>query len=207
MAPPGALPRLIISFVSGLVVATALGHASWTVRFVAGWNALGVTYLALAWWLVLSSGADETRRRAEADEPGRGPALAIVLAGSVASLVVALRLLRRAGSPDLEPSTGLVILCFLAVVVSWLLIHTAFGAHYARLSYREGGLQFPGDDPLTYWDFAYFSFTVGMCFQVSDVVARTARMRRVVLAHAFIAYIYGTTVLALVINVVAGIWA
>jgi len=84
--------------------------------------------------------------------------------------------LRRA--KDLAPTSEalLVVLCQAAVVSAWCVTHTAYTLRYAHLYYRdddgggEGGLTFPGDRAPDYFDFAYFAFTVGMCFQVSDVV-------------------------------------
>jgi uncharacterized membrane protein len=51
-------------------------------------------------------------------------------------------------------------------------------------------------------DFAYFAFTVGMCFQVSDVVVASSRARRAVLLHAVTSFVYNTTILALSLNLV-----
>ncbi len=95
-----------------------------------------------------------------------------------------------------------------AVASAWALVHTTFALHYARLYYpdpEEGepsGLDFPGSQKPDYFDFAYLSFMIGTAFQGSDVEVSSGPMRRVVLAHAVLSFIFNTVILALVINVV-----
>ncbi len=101
-------------------------------------------------------------------------------------------------------------LCLLAVVFAWLLTHTACTLRYAHLYYRDdregvGGLTFPGERPPDYLDFAYFAFTVGMCFQVSDVTITSRLIRRAVTGHALLSFAYNTAVLALALNLLTGL--
>ena len=87
-----------------------------------------------------------------------------------------------------------------SVVAGWALTHSVQTLRYAHLYYRgtaEGGLAFPGDQPPDDLDFAYFSFTVGMCFQVSDVAVTRPELRRIVLLHSVISFVYNTGLLAL----------
>jgi uncharacterized membrane protein len=65
---------------------------------------------------------------------------------------------------------------------------------------KAGGLEFPGEHPPCDVDFAYFSFTLGMCFQVSDVTVLSSRIRRVALGHALLSFVYNTVILALALN-------
>jgi uncharacterized membrane protein len=68
------------------------------------------------------------------------------------------------------------------------------------------GLAFPGSSGRPdYWDFAYFSFTIGAAMQTSDVGVTTRDMRRVVLAQTVFAFLFNTTVLALAVNVGASL--
>ena len=101
-------------------------------------------------------------------------------------------------------------LCLLAVTIAWLLTHTSFTFRYAHLYYRAddegiGGIQFAGDEPPSYFDFAYFAFTIGMCFQVSDVCVSSPQIRRLVLLHAVISFAYNSIILAFVLNLVFGL--
>jgi uncharacterized membrane protein len=94
------------------------------------------------------------------------------------------------------------------VVVSWAAVHTVFTLRYAREYYEgeDGGVDFkePGHPP-DYQDFAYLAFTVGMTFQVSDTDVTTHRMRNTVLRHALLSYLFGAVIVAMSINVVAGL--
>ena len=98
-------------------------------------------------------------------------------------------------------------LAFWAVVSAWAVTHTAFTLRYAHLYYDDsggkGGLDFPGGEPPDDFDFAYFAFTVGMCFQVSDVAVSRSAFRRWVLAHALLSFAYNTAIVALTINLLA----
>jgi uncharacterized membrane protein len=109
-------------------------------------------------------------------------------------------------------SLGLVLLGGATIVLSWLFAHTAFAVHYAHEYFadrgprHEPGLIFPGRAKAPdYWDFLYFSFVVGMTCQVSDVQVATQSWRRLVLAHGVVSFLFNTVVLALSINLVAGL--
>jgi uncharacterized membrane protein len=98
-----------------------------------------------------------------------------------------------------------------APVLCWMLIHTVFAFHYARRYYapasREApaaGLKFPGLDEPDYFDFAYYSFVVGMTSQVSDVSVTSAQLRRTTLAHSALSFLFNIAVLAMSINVISG---
>lgn len=101
------------------------------------------------------------------------------------------------------------------MVTSWTLLHTLFGLRYAHTFYGDsqqsgvhehaGGLIFPGNRPPDYFDFAYFSFVVGMTCQVSDVQITSRRMRHLTLAHSVLSFGFNTIILALLINTVSGL--
>ncbi|KQU47283.1 hypothetical protein ASG67_13485 [Sphingomonas sp. Leaf339] len=104
-----------------------------------------------------------------------------------------------------------IILVVTTLVLAWLFSNTIYALHYAHLYYSEGdngkdegGLGFPGDDTPDYWDFAYFSFTLGMTFQTSDVEISNSRIRRVVLGQSMAAFVFNIGVLAFTINVLGG---
>ena len=110
----------------------------------------------------------------------------------------------------------IVPVSFFSILCSWALVHTILTFHYAHLYYDDdktgnkanyGGLQFPNDDTPDYRDFAYFSFVVGMTFQVSDVQVTDKTMRRLVLAHGLISFVLNTFVVALTVNFIAGLKA
>ena len=205
--------RLLCALVAGAATSLLLARflaVGWAVEAVAGWDVAAVTFLALTWWIIARSDAKETQRRAAAEDPGRNAAWALVLLASTFSLFAAVVLLRRAKALAPREEVLLVGLCLVAVVSSWLLSHSAYTLRYAHLYYREGdkevgGLDFPGDVPPDDFDFAYFAFTVGMCFQVSDVAIQDRTIRRAVLGHSLLAFVYNTAVVALALNLVVGL--
>jgi uncharacterized membrane protein len=101
----------------------------------------------------------------------------------------------------------------LAIVLSWVLLHVFYAFYYAHRYYDvdEGdpalpvrkGLSFPNDEPPDYWDFLYYSFTIAMCYQTSDVTVSSRSMRRITLFHAVISFLYVTAILGLVINILS----
>jgi len=215
IAPHSAGGRLLVSAVVGVLVGTgllvALPGLGWAIHFVAGWDAAGLALLGQAWWQIWHDTDVRTRRHAAADDPGRTLVWLIVLLASTVSLFAAGFVMRRshAIAPDGSAFCLLLVLCLIAVVSAWLLTHTAYTLRYAHLYYRddddgEGGLEFPGKLDPDGLDFAYFSFTLGMCFQVSDVVVTSRSIRRTVLSHALLSFLFNTVVLALALNLMLG---
>jgi len=215
IAPRTSGRRLLISMVAGLLVGSlarvGIPSLGWAVHIVSGWDAAGLTLLALAWWRIFRDDAVRTRRHAAKEDPGRTLVWAIVLLASAASLFAAGFVMRRAHTiaPSEAAFSILVALCLTAVASAWALTHTAYTLRYAHLYYRddeegEGGLDFPGKLDPTGLDFAYFAFTLGMCFQTSDVAVTSRNIRRAVLAHALLSFLYNTVVLALAFNLVLG---
>ena len=101
------------------------------------------------------------------------------------------------------------------VLCSWALVHTVFTLRYAHLYYLGstekadgdpcGGLDFPAEKTPDYMDFTYFSFVIGMTFQVSDVQITSRRIRRLALVHGLVSFAFNTVILALSINIISGL--
>lgn len=199
-----------------LAIATALGGASslvwrdgidWHLRGVIGWDIGALVMLGLVWPHIASADAERTCARAAADDPGRTTVFLLAVVSSLFSLFAGVTVLRRARTFTAGESATWSVLAVVAVGLAWTLTHTAYTLRYAHLYYRrgrEGGLVFPGTERPCEMDFAYFAFTIGMCFQVSDVVVSSARVRRTALVHALLSFVYNTTILALVLNLVFG---
>jgi uncharacterized membrane protein len=208
MTPRHALVRVAIALGSGAVATALVGIAySWILAIIAGWDAAGLVLVGLSWVDIFTADGVETERRAAADDPGRRFIYALVLLTSATSLLAAVFLQRQASAVAPRLEAVLAALCIGTVALSWILTHTAFTLRYAHLYYREdkggkGGAEFPGDAIPDYMDFAYFAFTVGMCFQVSDVQVTGQQIRRAVLLHALLSFVYNTAIIAFVLNLV-----
>ena len=201
-----------------LVVAVAVGFLVWwfvpgrfgnAFKVVAGWDAAALSMGALAWLLIFRADAERTRGHAAEDDPGRRAVWIIAILASGFSLFATAVVLRGARTCAAEQRPAFIVLCLTAVVTAWAMTHTAYTLRYAHLYYRddgdgEGGLVFPGDTKPTYLDFAYFAFTLGMCFQTSDVAITSRPIRRTVLAHAALSFAYNTAILATAVSLVAG---
>jgi uncharacterized membrane protein len=174
-----------------------------------GWDVASLVLLGLSWAIIGPANASSTRARAGSEDPGRTLVYAIAVLTSTVSLLAANVLVRstRALPPGLQQAG--VAMCLATVALAWSMTHTAFTLRYARLYYREdsegvGGVTLPGDAPPNYFDFAYLAFTVGMCFQVSDMCVTSNQIRRTVLLHAVISFAYNSAILAFVLNLVFG---
>jgi uncharacterized membrane protein len=193
------------SLLGGAIAFFALGHLGVALRLVAAWNAFAFVLLSFVWAMIWSCDATDAKRRARSDDPGRTLIWVVVLIASIFSFFASGYVMRQARTFAPGYAALWVVLCLVAVALSWLLSQTTWTLRYAHLYYRDdtegvGGLQFPGDRAPDDFDFAYFAFTVGMCFQVSDVVVSSPQIRRATLMHACISFAYNTAIVALALN-------
>jgi uncharacterized membrane protein len=200
------LSALLVGVGAGWVASRSYGT---TIAALLGWNLGGACLCALAWVPIGRSSARDTQHHAAAFDPGRTAVYVAVTLSSAASLFAATVMSRRAGLVLPTEADELLALCLSTVALAWTITHTSFTLRYAHLYYRAdhdgiGGLEFPGGAAPCYLDFAYLSFTVGMCFQVSDVAVSNSRLRRTVLLHAVISFTYNTAILAFALNLIFG---
>jgi uncharacterized membrane protein len=184
-------------------------NAPVSTHILIGWDACALLYVATTWRLFLTADEAEVRRRAAAEDEGPSAILAIVLAAILSSLaaVVAAMLNARAAGPEAKLITAAC--AGITLVLSWVVLHSVFTLHYAHRHFGDGkgkpGFLFPGEPARTYLDFVYLAFSIGATFQVSDNNVLTAKLRNLVTAQAVCAYFYNTAVLALGINIIAGL--
>jgi uncharacterized membrane protein len=172
-----------------------------------GWDAAAVIYLVMVWVAVYRMNAEVTARMAGREDPSNPVAEIVVVTASIAALVAVAFALVRAGQTTGSTKALLIGLGVVSVVVSWLVVHTVYMLRYARGYYGEprGGISFNEEDDPAYLDFAYFSFTIGMTFQVSDTNITRKDIRRLALHHALLSYLFGAVILATAINVFASL--
>jgi uncharacterized membrane protein len=115
---------------------------------------------------------------------------------------VALVIFRARQNPP--ERTVLAVAC---VAASWLVLNTVFTLRYARLYYTEpqGGVDFPGGADPVYGDFRYLGFTIGTTFQVSDTALQKTDIRMTALRHALMSFVFDVVIVAVTVNVVAGL--
>ncbi|MEO5714921.1 MAG: DUF1345 domain-containing protein [Luteolibacter sp.] len=167
------------------------------------WTAFAITSLMLAWGGMLAHGAKARVRKAHLEDSNRATIASCLIIAALASLLAAGGLLATAKTLSGGEVIGHVLLAAATVISSWLLVHTLLAVHYTHLFYstrQAGGLEFPNEVEPDFLDFAYFSFVIGMTFQVSDVQVTSTRMRRVVLLHSMLSFLFNTVIVAFSIN-------
>jgi len=205
-------PRLSSAAVLGLAVGILAPADTLISKILIGWNAGVWTYLALMLWLTSRSRADDVKRIAEIEDENAGLVLFMVCIAAIASLATIT--VKLVGSKDLDSTARLLHYGFtgMTVIGSWLLTGVIFSVHYARLFYT-----WEGDEPAlrfaeglrnpNYWDFLYFSFTIGVAVQTADVGVATRAMRKVVLGQSLIGFLFNTAILGFSINIAAGLFS
>ena len=190
----------------GVVVALTVGNTvGW--RFaLAGWVAGAGIYVVWTRLILGGMDADQTCRYATREDPTRWFADVVIVSASIASLG-GVGYVVVAGSRSGPETLQSAVLGILSVAASWFAVHTLFTVHYARLYYSDepGGINFHDPEPPCFRDFAYVAYTVGMTYQVSDTEIGLRSIRATVLRHAMLSYLLGAVVLAVTINLIAGL--
>ncbi len=202
-------PRFLAAIAAGILAAIFLPEMRDSTRILLAYDIAVGLHVVLVWSMMATSSYADLQRRADKEDVGAVVVLALTIGAAVASLGAIgaeLHGLKASG----EGTEGLrLALAAGTILLSWLFVHTMFAVHYAHEFYAgpedPGGLKFPGESKPDYWDFLYFSFNLGAASQTSDVMIEAPRMRRFVLVHTILSFLFNTTILALAINVGAGI--
>jgi len=206
-----AMRRTVIVGSIGLVVAVVLlWFVPWGMAVVAGWDAAALAFLLNVWPIIIRANSSHAAQLATREDETRGSATVLLLAASVASLLGVGFALILAGQASGLLKVLLVGFAALTVVLSWTVVNTVFTLRYADQHFGSGavGIAFgdtDGPEAPTYRDFAYVAFTIGMCYQVSDTTVRDRRIRRTVLSHALLAYVFGVAIVGGSVNLIAGL--
>ena len=209
-APRGASAGIRVAV--GTAAGTAVGIASafvlpWQAAVLTGWDTAAGVFLVWVWGTVARLGGEETASVATREDPNRAVADLTLVGASIGCLVGVGFTLVKAAHSEGSAAGGLVALAVASVVISWAVVHTVFMLRYARLYYGDpvGGIDFNEDIPPDFSDFAYLAFTIGMTYQVSDTDLTKRPLRRTALRHALLSFLFGTFIVAMTINVVAGL--
>jgi uncharacterized membrane protein len=205
--------RAVVVMALGVLAAGALlpgGNPE--VAAVGGWDVAALAFLVAVWRIVLGADGEHTRHLARREDETRTSARALLVAASLASLVGVGAALSLAGDRTGPRQVALIAFAVLTVVVSWTVVNTLYTLRYADLHFSSPtGIDFgdPADDAGAaapcYRDFAYLAFTIGMTYQVSDTALRDTRIRRSVLAHALLSYLFGVVIVSGTVSLIAGL--
>jgi uncharacterized membrane protein len=203
--------RLLLAIVAGLVLLAVLPPSFRpATRLLLAWDLTAAGYVGFALVMIFRSSVETCRARAALYDQSDWVIMGVVVlsaAASFAAIFVELAAIKSHHAPAL---LGLVV-TGVTVVLSWSFTHMLFALHYANIYYRPhrhgppGGLDFPGEHAPDYRDFLYYSFVIGCAFQTADVDTTSREMRIVSLVHGIVAFAFNTAILALTINVGAGL--
>jgi uncharacterized membrane protein len=204
-------PRLaagLAVFAVVAAVAAGFGAWSWSTDVLLAWNTAAALSIGLDFGMMAGSDERAMRERAVLLDDGQEVILALSIAAAIASLVAIV-----AELAVVRDLTGLaraahVGLAAVTVATAWTFIHVMFAVHYAHEwagGSGDPGLRIPGEDHPDYWDFLYVAVVIGTSGQTADVEFTSKRMRRIGLVHCTLAFFFNTTVLALTVNIAAGL--
>jgi len=196
-----AVTRLAVAVVAGAVVGVMVGLLTDApLGILAGIATTETIFVAAGWGVLWPMDAVATHRNTRREDFRPVADELVVVAVALCGLVGIVVLLVL-GNSEVVAAVALA-----GVFMAWAALHLMYATRYAHLYYTtaEGGIDFNSDDPPTYRDFLYFSYNLGMTYQVSDTGVSNATVRAVVLRHSLLSYVFGTSILATTINLVAG---
>ncbi len=208
-----ARPRLGWSIAIGTLAGVAVPEVTTVVgRLLVGWNAAVWLYIALTLSAMLRADHDRMRHAARVHSEGLAIVSTVIIGAAIASFAAIVLELAAGKASGGSRALSQVLFTLATVAGSWLLVPVLFTQNYASRYYgneHHGGLQFPGleaSNPPDYLDFLYFSFTIAVASQTADVVVTSRPMRRLVLTQSVLSFVFNTTILALTINIAAGLF-
>jgi len=204
--------RLFFSAAVGAALFAALTVTSLrlSARLILAWDLGALVYLALAAVSIRRFDIKRVQVKADQEDEGGVVLLMITVAAAIASIAAIVTEIGAAKATGAVAERQAFVLAAVTIMLSWTLIQTIFAFHYAHRFYRGpgdrgSGLAFPSDEWPDYWDFVYFAFVVGMTFQVSDVQVTSKSLRRLVVAHGMVSFVFNVAIVALAVNIGSGL--
>lgn len=207
------LQRIALSVTVSIIAFFLLNKTSPLIKIMLIWDAFAICYLILSWIVIVKRSVPQIKKSATKDDGSVIFVFLLIVVSSLASMFTVLLLML---SQQTSSETDMLYLpaAISGMVLSWIMVHSIYIFHYAHMYYDDDennpgkdatGLEFPGNTKPNYLDFAYFSFVIGCTFQVSDVEISSPKIRRIVLFHGLLSFALNTFVVALTINLIAGL--
>ena len=210
-----AFHKLIISAVIAIIIYLIFpsAHLTTVAHLMVGWDVFCISTITLSFITFFTINSDQVCYQCSKQDESRVVIFIVILVAALAGMLTVILLITTKSEDNTDKLWQLPI-AIIGMMSSWILVHTIFAFRYAHIYYGNNekgsgktgsGLDFPGDKDPDYLDFAYFSFVLGMTFQVSDVSIHSKRLRKIALLHSLVSFGFNTIVIALTINVVAGL--
>ncbi len=209
--------KLYASLIFAVIVfGVSFGRFPTALHLMLTWLAYAVMSITLSWITILSSHPADMKIEATSQDSSRIVVFVFIVIAAFASLLAILMLLQDLGDKSGGRMALPILIPLACVSGAWWMVHTVFTFRYAHLFYyddedatgneiKSGGLLFPGEEEPDYLDFIYFSFVMGMTFQVSDVQITSRKIRRLAWLHGIISFAFNTVIVAFTINIIAGL--
>jgi len=180
-------------------------------RVLVSWNGGVTTFLVWVFLWMRNCTAEQLYMRYKEEDESAFIILVTVTCAALLSLVAIVALLSTVRQVVGFEKAMHVTLAAATVMSSWLLVPTIFTLHYTDEFYSASDddrpLLFPQTRRPVFWDFAYFSFTISAACQTADVSTANTSIRKVVVAHSLIAFVFNASILGFAINVSAGLFS
>ncbi len=199
--------RLLAAAAAGAAVsASTMAFTPWQLAVLGGWDAASAVAIIWVFVATATKTSAKTAGMATTEDDSRAAADVLIMSAAVASLVAVGFGLLKAAEAHGAAKGIITAIAALSVALAWAAVQATFTLRYARLYYSEnGGIDFNEDSAPDYRDFAYLAVTIGMTYQVSDTNLTSKSLRRAATQHALLSYLFGTVIVAMMINVVAGL--
>ncbi len=220
LGPFASRPRLVGAMLAGLIVWVACliipSSLSLVTSAILAWNATCLSFIIAAVMMMWGARPSTIRATAATQDEGQGLILALVVLAAAASIWVIGAELSAAKADQGVVKALRIGLVFATVAVSWFMVQMIFALHYAHEYYAPdeaggkdavvGGLLFPGGEAPDYWDFVHFAVVIGVASQTADIAFTSKALRRIGTVQGIVAFTFNTVVLALTINLLAGLF-
>ncbi len=184
---------------------------SGAIRAVTGFDIGAAVFLGLTAVSFFRSQDRDISADAKRQQEGEWAVFALTLIGAIMSFA-SIFLFSGAASDHKSIKAAYLAFVVTTLVLSWLTTQVSFTYRYAHEYYTkndrdepDGGIEFPQDNKPDYMDFVYFSFVLGMTFQVSDCNITSKKLRRLATLQGLIGFLFNTVILALSVNIAASL--
>ena len=213
---PRLLAAILIGVLTGAGLVVLAPGLSWNTDAILAWDAGCASFVALATSMMAGCDQRQISARAATQDEGQHFILALTVIAAAASIVSIAGELSLAKHDHGAVKALRVVLAFATLAASWTFVQFVFALHYAHGYYFDsdaegaepprGGLLFPGGEDPDYWDFLHFAMIIGVACQTADIAFTSKTMRRTGTAQGVFAFAFNTVVLALTINLLAGLF-